>query len=59
MQDLADFEGTEIETNAAGAGAVALVMQVKGKRPITELIARLTDIDGVKRVATIDEDSLD
>ena len=57
VQDLADFEGTDIETRAEGA--VALIMQVKGKRPIPELIARLTEIDGVLRVATVDEESLD
>lgn len=57
IQDLADFEGTDIETRAEGA--VALVMQVKGKRPIPELVARLSEIDGVNRVATADEESLD
>ena len=57
VQDLADVEATEAETRAEGA--VALVMQIKGKRPIPDLIARLSDIDGVIRVATVDEDSLD
>ena len=57
VQDLADIEGTEAETRADGA--VALIMQIKGKRPIPELVARLSEIEGVIRVATVDEDSLD
>ena len=56
-QDLADFEGTDVVSRAEGA--VALIMQVKGKKPIPELVARLTEIDGVLRVATVDEESLD
>ncbi|WP_406566089.1 hypothetical protein [Acidisoma silvae] len=32
--------------------AVTLSMQVKGKRPIEHLIARLTEVEGVLRVAT-------
>ena len=56
VQDLADIEGTEAETRADGA--VALIMQ-KGKRPILELVTRLSEIEGVIRVATVDEDSLD
>jgi putative Mg2+ transporter-C (MgtC) family protein len=57
VQDLADLEGTDTETRAEGA--VALIMQVKGKKPIIELVARLSEIEGVIRVATIDEESLD
>ena len=56
-RDLADFEGTEVESRAEGA--VALIMQVKGRRPVPELVARLSEIEGVIRVATVDEDSLD
>jgi putative Mg2+ transporter-C (MgtC) family protein len=57
-QDLADFEGTE----AAGAkkGVVSLSMQVKGKRPVSHLIARLSDIDGVVHVGSLaDEGALE
>jgi len=57
VQDLADIEGTEAERRADGA--VALIMQIKGKRPIPELVTRLSEIEGVIRVATVDEDSLD
>jgi putative Mg2+ transporter-C (MgtC) family protein len=54
-QDLADLEGTEME--APGKGVVALTMQVKGKLPIDHLVAALTDIDGVVRVSSVDEES--
>jgi putative Mg2+ transporter-C (MgtC) family protein len=58
VQDLADLEGTEVA--ALRAGIVVLGMQVKGKRPVSHLIARLSDIDGVVRVGTLeDEDGLD
>jgi hypothetical protein len=33
---------------------VVLCMNVKGKRPISHLIARLSDIDGVVGVGTVD-----
>ena len=48
----------ETEDNAHGLDgrhfreAVTLSMQVKGKRPIEHLIARLTEVEGVLRVAT-------
>ena len=45
-QDLADFEGTDIRT-LPPKGIVIMCMQVKGKRPISHLIAKLSDIDGV------------
>jgi putative Mg2+ transporter-C (MgtC) family protein len=45
-QDLADFEGTDIQTPPP-KGIVIMCMQVKGKRPISHLIAKLSDIDGV------------
>jgi hypothetical protein len=35
---------------------VELRMQVKGKRPISNLIARLADIQGVVRVGSVEED---
>lgn len=53
-QDQADFEGAEPERRARGA--VVLTMQVKGKRPISHLIARLTEINGVVRVGSIGDD---
>lgn len=56
-QDLADLEGTEAEAN--GEGAVALSMQVRGRKPIADLVARLSEIDGVIRVGTLDDESLD
>ena len=56
-QDLADLAGTEAE--APGEGAVALTMQVKGKKPISDLVARLSETDGVIRVGTLDDESLD
>jgi hypothetical protein len=32
-------------------------MQVKGKRPVSHLIARLSDIDGVAGVGTMEDDA--
>jgi putative Mg2+ transporter-C (MgtC) family protein len=51
-QDLADIEGTEVD--AAPRRSVALTLQVKGKRPASHLIARLTEIDGVLGVESTD-----
>lgn len=56
-QDLADLEGAEVEASAPGA--VTLSMLVKGKKPVSDLIVRLSEIDGVIRVGTSEEDSLD
>jgi putative Mg2+ transporter-C (MgtC) family protein len=52
-QDLADFEG--IDANGAQKGTVVLTMQVKGKRPISDLIAKLTAIEGVVGVGSLDD----
>ena len=49
------MEGVELE-QPTGKGTVALCMQVKGKRPVSHLIAALTDIDGVREVGTMNED---
>ena len=54
-QDLADLEGTEAPL--CGKQIVSLSMQVKGKRPISHLIARLSDIDGVVRVGSLSEET--
>jgi putative Mg2+ transporter-C (MgtC) family protein len=50
---LADYEGVDVESRGR-KGVVALCMQVKGKRPVSHLIARLTAIDGVVAVGTMD-----
>ncbi len=50
-RDQADWEGVEPER--LGRGAVVLGMQVKGKRPVSHLIARLSAIDGVLRVGSV------
>ncbi len=55
-EDLADHEGRDIGA-AAGKGTVALCMQVRGKRPASHLIARLSAIEGVREVGTIDAES--
>ncbi len=52
--DLADDEGVEIELR--GQQPVTLVMQVKGKRPVSDLIAGLGDIGGIREVGTVDDD---
>ena len=49
--DRADWEGTDPKTRVR-KGDVVLCMSVKGKRPISHLIARLADIDGVVGVET-------
>jgi putative Mg2+ transporter-C (MgtC) family protein len=54
-QDVADDEGTELERQLE-MNIVTLCLQVKGKRPVSHLIARLTDIDGVREVGTMNED---
>ncbi len=53
--DLADFEGVEVEPRHKGI--VVLNMRVKGKRPASQLIGRLTDIDGVLRVAGLEDET--
>jgi putative Mg2+ transporter-C (MgtC) family protein len=52
-RDLADYEGIDIRQQVR-KGVVTLCMQVKGKRPISHLIARLTAIDGVVAVGTVE-----
>jgi putative Mg2+ transporter-C (MgtC) family protein len=54
-EDEADLEGVEPEQPKRGI--VVLVMRVKGKRPVSHLIARLTDIDGVLRVGSAPHDT--
>lgn len=56
-QDLADREGTQV--GSVGKGAVALTMEVKGKRPVGHLIAALADIEGVIHVGSSEEDGLE
>ena len=55
--DRADLEGTDAEP--PGRGIVALTMQVKGKRPAAHLIAALSEIGGVVRVGSLDDDDLE
>ena len=50
------IEGLESGQRPA-KGTVALHMQVKGKRPISNLVAALSSIDGVREVATLNEDT--
>jgi putative Mg2+ transporter-C (MgtC) family protein len=52
--DQADFEGRE--PSPPGRQLVGLTMQVKGKRPVSHLIAALTDIGGVVRVGSVSDD---
>lgn len=54
-EDLADAEGVEVGPRRTGI--VMLSMRVKGKRPVSHLIARLTSIDGVVRVGSIGEEN--
>jgi putative Mg2+ transporter-C (MgtC) family protein len=52
-QDNADDEGVDVPA-LHPKGVVVLCMQVKGKRPVSHLIAKLTDIAGVVAVGTMD-----
>jgi putative Mg2+ transporter-C (MgtC) family protein len=52
-EDLADDEGTE----TARKGTVTLFMLVKGKRPVSHLIAGLSAIDGIREVGISNEDA--
>ena len=57
IQDRADLEG--VETQPHRGEAIALNMQVKGKKPVSDLIARLSEVAGVLYVGTLEDDSLD
>jgi putative Mg2+ transporter-C (MgtC) family protein len=53
--DMADYEGMEIEQRP-GRHTVTLRMQVKGRQPISRLIATLSEIKGLHEVGTMNED---
>jgi putative Mg2+ transporter-C (MgtC) family protein len=51
IQDLSDREGADVAIPSVRA--VGLTMLVKGKRPISHLVAALSDIAGVQEVGTV------
>jgi putative Mg2+ transporter-C (MgtC) family protein len=53
LTDLAELEGVEAER--VGKGIVVVTMQVKGKRPVSHLISRLAEIDGVIGVGSLSD----
>ena len=55
MLDLADREGTDLTIPAAKT--VTLTMLVKGKRPLSHLVATLSDIAGVHEVGQVSDDA--
>jgi putative Mg2+ transporter-C (MgtC) family protein len=55
-RDLADYEGVEVEPMPQ-KNVVVLCLQVKGKRPVSHLIAKLSDIDGILAVGTAENDT--
>jgi putative Mg2+ transporter-C (MgtC) family protein len=55
-RDLADYEGVDVEPRRHQKGVVVLCMQVKGKRPISHLIAKISDIGGVIGVRTVESE---
>ena len=57
LRDLADAEGTDL--SGAPTDIVVMTVQVKGKRPISDLIARLSEIDGVLAAGSADETELE
>jgi putative Mg2+ transporter-C (MgtC) family protein len=54
--DMADYEGVEPRWRHE-KGMITLRMQVKGKRPISNLITELSSIEGVHEVSTVEEDT--
>jgi len=54
--DMADYEGLEPRWRHV-KGTITLRMQVKGKRPISNLITALSGIEGVHEVSSVDEDT--
>ena len=52
--DLADWEGTEAEPQRRGL--VVLTMKVRGKRLVSNLIARLSEIEGVVTVGSVQDE---
>jgi putative Mg2+ transporter-C (MgtC) family protein len=55
-EDMADGEGVEIGHRPA-KGIVILHIQVNGRRPVSHLIAAQCGINGVREVATMNEDT--
>ncbi len=49
--------GLEGEAVRTAKNFVSLTMLVKGKRPVSHLIARLSDIDGVREAGLVNDDS--
>ena len=59
-QDALDAEGADDEAvDRLPGGTVSLPMQVVGRRPVSHLVARLSDIEGVVAVGTTDASDLD
>jgi putative Mg2+ transporter-C (MgtC) family protein len=54
--DIADYEGVEPRWPRE-RGTTTLRMQVKGKRPVSSLIAALSSIEGVHEISAVDDDS--
>jgi putative Mg2+ transporter-C (MgtC) family protein len=55
LLDMADFEGVEPRSQRE-KGVITLRMEVKGKRPVSNLITALSCIDGIHEVSTAEED---
>jgi putative Mg2+ transporter-C (MgtC) family protein len=53
--DRADHEG--MERPATTRNTVTMTMLVKGKRPVSDLIASLSDIEGIREVGSLSNDS--
>lgn len=53
--DLDDHDG--VERPAAARNTVTMTMLVRGRRPISHLIASLSDIDGIREVSSLNHDS--
>ena len=54
-RDLADWEGSDLEP--ARTNVVSLSLEVKGKRPVSHLISRLSAIQGIVQVGSLSEEA--
>jgi putative Mg2+ transporter-C (MgtC) family protein len=57
LQDIADEEGTEVVRPRENI--VVMRLQVKGKRPVSDLVSRLIEIDGVIQVGHVQDEDIE
>jgi hypothetical protein len=57
LQDISDAEG--IDLVRPREGVVAMTLQAKGKRPVSDLVKRLIEIDGIVHVGSAGQDEFE